>query len=382
MKKKKKYILLTFLLLFLVTGCYSSDDRKVAAQYRKQGEINAINYIYKKYGFKAKVKSVKEQFNCSSLWGCIDSTPNGRVVVKLNANKKDFFVYVTGKEESLDASDTYQKDEIENAFINFFKDNIPLNLYDYKMDFNNKTGFNTDGITKYYNNNLEEFLIYLDAMELYYIGENDLNELNLNTVESFLQTYKGTLDLINFKTKEKCNDYKNAKIENVSLSSDNMKNIYKHSMLRLYQGQRIFYKYDNISSYNDEVYVYSSKDDNNYIISISSLDSLNHYKELDSDLNDKKLEQVTNAYSIPSSSSFLYIYFPKEKVNANEKHNIFYASECYVNGEKKYYIDNYYGGSISNLKIGSVGNYYIGQNNFSHCDTNSEVTFALIKISN
>lgn len=373
MKKKKIYILLTFLLLFLVTGCYSSDDRKVAAQYRKQGEINAINYIYKKYGFKAKVKSVKERFNCSSLWGCIESTPNGRVVVKLNANKKDFFVYVTGEEESLDASDTYQMDEIENAFINFFKDNIPLNLYDYKMDFN------TEGITKYYNNNLEEFLIYLDAMELYYIGENDLNELNLNTVESFLQTYKGTLDLINFKTKEKCNDYKNAKIENVSLSSADMKNIYKDSSLQLYQREKTFHNYDNISDYNNEVYVYSPDDNSSYTISISSINSLSHYQELYSDLGDKKIEQVTNAYSISSNSSKIYIYFPKSKVNALDSDSIFYASECYVNGEKKYYIEDYFG-LDSIIKIGSIGNYYMAQQ-YSLCDTNSEIIFALIKIS-
>lgn len=376
MTKRNRCVLLIVMLLFLLTGCYSSSENKLAKQYRKQGEINAVNYVKTKYGFNAKIKSVQEEKNCNALWGCLDSSPNGNVIVKLNANKKDFFVYVTGKEESINASDDYQIDKIEKDLISFFENNISINLYDYKLDFNSK------GIKEYYDNNLEVILPYIMRLELYYIGDNDLNALNLDKVESGLQIHNSYIDLINFKTKEECDDYKNAKIENVSLSSDNMKNIYKHSMLRLYQGQRIFYKYDNISSYNDEVYVYSSKDDNNYIISISSLDSLNHYKELDSDLNDKKLEQVTNAYSIPSSSSFLYIYFPKEKVNANEKHNIFYASECYVNGEKKYYIDHYYGGSISNLKIGSVGNYYIGQNNFSHCDTNSEVTFALIKISN
>ena len=375
MLKRKKHILIVLMILFLLTGCYSSEEKKLAEQYKKQGKINAINYVNEKYGFNAKVKSVKEEVNCSSVWGCMDSSPSGDVIVKLNANEKDFLVYITGKEESIDAYDDYQMDEIEKDLIAFFKNNISIDLYDYNLSFNSK------GIKEYYDNNLETMLSYMMGLELYYIGEKDLNELNLNKVENFLQTYKGTLDLISFKTKEKCNDYKNAKIENVSLSSANMKNIYKDSSLRLYQGEKTFYNYDNISDYNNEVYVYSSKDDNSYTISSSNLDNLSHYRELYSDLDDKKLEQVTNAYSIPYSSSFLYIYFPKNKVNAKEYDNIFFVSECYVNGEKNYYIDSYFG-LESNIKIGSVGNYYIVQERYSQCDTNSEIVFGLIKISN
>lgn len=369
------YVLLILLLLFLPTGCYSSEEKKLAEQYRKQGEINAINYIKKKYGFNVEVKSIEEETFCSNLWGCLDSSPSGNVTLKLNANKKDFYVYITGKEESVDGSDSYQKDEIEKDFIEFLKNSISIDLYDYSI------GFNKNGIKEYYDNNLEDFISYISSLKLYYIGDNDFNTLKLDEVESFFKTYKYSLELINFKTKEKYIDYRNANIENVSLSSENMKNIYKDSTLRLYQGQWTFYNYNNITNYNNEVYVYSSKDDNSYVVSISNLDNLSHYQELYSDLSDKKMVQVTNAYSIPSSSSFLYIYFPKDKVKAKEWNNIFYASECYVNGVKKYYIDKYFGVE-SKLKIGSVGNYYIVQERYSQCDINSKINFALVKISN
>ena len=374
MLKKSKYIIIILIILFLLTGCYSSEEKELAKQYRKQGKINAINYVRKKYGFNAKVKSVKEENNCSSLLPIPDCTPNGDVVVELNANKKDFFVYVTGKEESVDAYDDYQINDIEKELIDYLKNNIPINLYDYKLSFEK-------GIKEYYDNNLEVMLPYITELELYYVGENNLNELNLNTIQNFFQTYKNSLYLINFKTKKKCDDYKNAKIKNTSISSPDMKNIYKDSTLDLFHGQRRFYKYDNISNYKKEVYVYSPSDDNSYVISSSYLDNLNNYKKLYEDLDDKKLEQVTNAYSIPYVSSYLYIYFPKNKVKAKDRDNIFYVSECYVNGKKKYYIDKYYG-LDSNIKIGSVGNYYIVQDRYSHCDKDSQIIFSLIKISN
>ena len=295
-----------------MTGCYSKEEKKLAKEYKKQGEINAINYVKEKYNFNAKVKSVVEESNCNVVWGCLDSSPNGNVIVKLNANNRDFYVYVTGKYKSTEATDDYQFKEIENDFIKFLRNNIDLNLYDYKLEFNSR------GIKEYYNNNLNSIASYISKIELYYIGENDLNELNLNNIEQELKNYTESINLIEFKTSEKCNDYKQATIENVGLSSDNMKNIYKYSMLTLNQGKKTYYKYDNISNYNDEVYLYSSQDDNNYEISIAKLNDLNYYKELYPDLNDKELVQATKAYSIPSSKSFLYIYFPMESVNAKE----------------------------------------------------------------
>ena len=94
MLKRVVYILIVLLAMFLLTGCYSSEESKLAKQYREQGRINALNYVNEKYGFDVKVKSVKEEKICSSVWGCMDSSPSGNVIVKLNANGKDFSVYV------------------------------------------------------------------------------------------------------------------------------------------------------------------------------------------------------------------------------------------------------------------------------------------------
>ncbi len=372
--KKNKLILIIVIITFFITGCYSKEANELAKRYRKQGKINAINYVKAKYNFNATVKSVDEEINCDSIWGCLSSSPNGSVRVKLNANNKDFYVYVTGEYKSNEAIDDYQFKEIETDFIEFFRNNIALNLYDYKLEFNSR------GIHEYYNNNLDDMISYISNIELYYIGENDLNQLNINSLEEKFKNHSESINLINFKTREKCNAYKKAEIENVSLSDDNMKNIYKSSMLTLSQGQKTFYNYDNITNYNDDAYVYSSQDNNKYEISLTNLDDLNYYKESYPELSDKKIVQVTNAYSIPSSDSFLYIYFPIEKVNAKKSDKIYLVSECNVNGNKKHFIESYYG-IDSTIKIGIVGDYYIEQIRYSQCDIDSVINFALIKIN-
>ena len=352
------------MILSLLTGCYSSEDRKLEKQYKKQAGINAINYVKEKYGFNAKVKSVDVNKQCTGLFPIPDDCwPDGRTVtVKLKANKKIFFVYIPGNEESVDGRDDYQMDVIEKDLIDYFKKNISIELYDYNLDL-------LFGIKEYYNNNLDFIIPYINELELYYIGENNLNELNLDKIEKFLQIYKKKLSLINFKTKEKCKEYKNVKMDDENWS-DAETSIYKTNSLLFYNGEKTFKKYDNISNYNDEVYIYSA--DNIYTITPSNLGDMSNYRKLYSDLENKKIKQL-NAYSIPYTSSYLYIYFPINKVTKFGYK--FFAFECYVNGEKKYYLHSHY----SNDAIRSIGNYYIEARDFM-CDVNSEITFGLLRI--
>lgn len=373
MSKYIKKMLFVFIICLLITGCYSKEERALAKQYEKEGKVYAINYVKEKYGFTAKVKSVKATRSCDVLWGCLDSKPSGDVDVKLKVNKKIFSVAVMGlDEDEISAADDYQHEIIKNDLLNYLKENIPLNLYDYKID-------NLKLITEYYDDNLEDMLQYIGNVELYYIGENNLGVLDLSQIEEFWKN-DYILKLINFKSKEKQEKYKNVNFKNLSLIDENMKNIYIDNIIKIKNGQKEFYQVDNITNSNGKVYVYSYKDKSNLEISLSKLDSLNNYQQLYTELNKKRLKQVTDAYSIKSTSSVLYIYFPKDKVKAKDSDNLFFAHECYVNQEKKYSIDLYFG-TDSNKKMGTDGNYYISLQNFSNCDANSEVIFSLIKIN-
>lgn len=66
---KKRLIFIIFVSLFLLTGCYSLKEQKLAIQYRKQGGKNAVNYIKRKYNIDAKIISTKEDKDCEGVWG-------------------------------------------------------------------------------------------------------------------------------------------------------------------------------------------------------------------------------------------------------------------------------------------------------------------------
>lgn len=363
----KKYLIL-ILILVLVSGCYSKEDKKLAKQYKEQAKINALDYVKEKYGIEAKVKSVKEEVECNNSWKCINSNPSGNVTVKLNYDKKDFIVFVTGKKKTTNALDNYQFNEIEESLINYFKNNINLELYDYKIKYN------TPYIQEKYDNNLNDMAKYIDKIELYYIGDYNL-DINTSSIESFLQVYNGTFNLIDFKTKELCDTYKKIEIENNSYLM-----IYKYNELNINNKQRSFHRYNNITTYNDEVYIYSPTTNNSFEISTGKLDEIKNYKKLYKDLDYKKIKIITNEYSINRPREILYIYFPKEKVSAKENDNVYLAFECYVKGIKKHFISSYFSDN-TDIKINNIGLYYMEEENLSICDVNKKINFALIKVS-
>ena len=361
----KKYFVL--LLILLLTGCYSMEDRKLAKQYKKQGKENAINYIKEKYGVDAKVKNVKEEVDCNNSWKCIHSTPTGLVTVKMNIDKKNFNVYVTGKEVSNEASDDYQLDTIENDLVNYFKNNTNIEFYDYKITFNTKY------IKELYNNNLNDIAKYIDNIELYYI-EKDINSINLGSINSFLQSYNGNINLINFKDTDACDAYKNIEFDKKEFLI-----IYKINELIINKNSRVSYVYDKFTTYNNEVYIYSPTTNNRFEITESNFDDIKKFKKLYKDLNYKKITLISNIYEINRPREVLYVFFPKNDLKNNYKDKLFVASECYVKGVKKQFINSYFH-DHTKIRINDIGLYYTEEENFSTCDANTKVSFALIKV--
>ena len=363
----KKYFVL-FLIALTLTGCYSREDKKLVKQYKNQGKINALNYVKEKYGVDGKIKKVKEEFDCNNSWKCIHTTPTGNVTVKMNLNDKDINVYITGKEESKDGADDFQINEIETGIIDFLKTNINLELYDYKINFNTKY------IKELYNNNINDMAKYIDSIELYYVGENNLNSINTNNIYSFLQVYNGNINLINFKDKDTCDSYKVVETEKKEFLI-----IYKESELVISKNNKNFYRYDKFTTYNNEVYIYSPNTNNKFEIAESKLSDIKNYKKLYTDLNYKKITQISNTFEINRPREVLYVFFPKNDLKNNYKDKLFVASECFVKGEKKYFINSYFH-DHTGIRINDIGLYYAEEENFSTCDANTKITFALIKV--
>lgn len=109
MKKYFVVVLLVACVVFL-GGCggLSKTDKS-------QGRENAIQYIENKYGFKPTVKSVKEQtYNGSPILGG-SASGTGYFYVKMEHEKKSFYVFISGLSVNTDGIDNYQVEVIEEA---------------------------------------------------------------------------------------------------------------------------------------------------------------------------------------------------------------------------------------------------------------------------
>lgn len=109
-RKKGLVIGLLLLVAFCFAGCYSFEEKVLAAEYKKQAKVNAVNYIKEKYGFEAKVKSVWVQ-----RLGEFDPFPNSDVFVTMKWADDEFVVRIAGDIETSDGFDNYQQEEILSA---------------------------------------------------------------------------------------------------------------------------------------------------------------------------------------------------------------------------------------------------------------------------
>lgn len=374
--KKYKIILIITLILTFITGCYSKEERALANSYEETAKKNAINYVKKKYKIDAKVQSVNADtnMNCQRdmLFDCNIKT-TGFVTVTFKYKDETFNVYISGKESTDYGTDDYQIKDIEKGFHDYFRENISSKIYDYKLKFNSR------GVTEYYSNNLDEMVQYISEVELYFIDEKNLNELKTDKIEKLFVNHTKPIYFINFNSIKDCEAYRDSKYD--IRFHDEIKDIYKESILTLQQGRKTFKKYDFISNYNDEVYVYS-QDEYKYEVNLTSIDNLENFTEFYDDLKGKKITSVTNFYSIkvpeakPKSRTYLYFYFPIDKVNFPNE-NIYFASSCSIKGRDYYDIDSY----LSGEKLYTMGNYYIFENYYDieKCDAGSTFKFGIIK---
>lgn len=154
----KKILFISLLSLLFLTACDSKEQKEKNAAFEEKASENAIDYIYEKYGFNAEVVSAK----INRQRGMFGSTPLSDVLVNMNYGDKDFQVYITGEESSKNGCDSYQADEIEEAFFEFIDEHITglqkLSLND-KRDTSTTIEFEKPLYSVYYDgNNLNEVL--------------------------------------------------------------------------------------------------------------------------------------------------------------------------------------------------------------------------------
>lgn len=370
--KKIKNIIIVIALIFLLTGCYSKEEKKLIKKYEDQAKINAVDYIKEKYGFDAEIISVKAARYNSSISPIPDWAPTGDVYVKLKANKKSFYVYITGEDYSISGIDSYQQEEIEDDIIKLLKDNINFKLYDYSITYPNTDIYNITNsnlIGEYYNkNNISEVLKNIENIELYYINYNKLNTLDLTNILPYI--FNTNVSLINFETIDDYEKYiseKENKDSHCQLSCDDRYIIYKKDALVINKGETKYYEY-NKSSFDNEIYIYSDNLEK-IDIKVSSIDLEKMKNELYNH-NYYDFEQVSNVYSIPQTSAYLFIYFPNQKIKISKNEELLLGYQCYRENSDYYAFYQY---PIFNVE------YYFFSERFSSCDSDKNINFMLLK---
>ena len=210
MKKRLFVCCLLLFLLFLLTGCgYTKEEKSLIKQYKEQGKENSINYIKEKYGMNAKVKSVTVCSKEYSLFPDSFSEPSETVQVKMNANGKNFYVYITAKEESTEGQDNYQFEEIKKDLVDSINNLVQIPVYKYEIS-GAKSIMNTEGLldkNEYYDgNNLGTIAGKLGInLFMHYIGDVDFSNIDFSSISDI--TNNIILMLINYDSKS---DYENS----------------------------------------------------------------------------------------------------------------------------------------------------------------------------
>lgn len=191
--KKIRILLLCCVFFFGIILVYISinntEEKSLAKTVKIQGKENAINYIREKYAIDAKVKSVKIINRSGALFGVV---PTKNVEVKMRANNKNFYVYITGEGKSTDGKDNYQFDEIVSDLVNSINNLVPIELYKYEIDATKTENNHLVGLLdkdKYYNgNNLSDIIKNMSiSLFMHYIGDVDFNSIDFSSISDITE---------------------------------------------------------------------------------------------------------------------------------------------------------------------------------------------------
>lgn len=109
--KKSVTIGLILLMPVVFTACYSKEERALVREYKKQAEINAVDYVKDKYGFTATVKSASVQQG-GNWFDTLDPFPTKVVFVTMKYGGEEFTVKTFGDRPTAEGFDNYQQEEI------------------------------------------------------------------------------------------------------------------------------------------------------------------------------------------------------------------------------------------------------------------------------
>ena len=352
--KKKIILFINVVLVFILTGCLSQEEKSKREIYYNQAKINAINYIEKKYGFTPEYISAK----CSDP-GKFGIDCNETIFVHMKHDQKEFDVLIDGDKETNQAQDNYQNDEIvedltkeiiNETGITPFNSSIEKRLKNYNVinTYYDKTNL-SEILEKHY---FEILFEYVDEKEF----KNNIIPNKLKRLDEY-----GKLVFVNYNSLDSYND---AKSHGTWVEEDHLKEnaMYIDNAILITNGEIKEYNFPIIKF--DGLYFYFGEY-NNITLSKTKLDDLSNWT------HNKFKKQVSDAYSINSIKDF-YIYIPVNKYKKYKPGDLYIGTQCIKKDGT-----SLYNGGLS-LHYSKISDYYVAKI-FITSDCVDDVRFAILK---
>lgn len=356
---KRKLIIFIVTCLFLLSGCYSYQERRQINQYASQASKNAIAYLQQKYGFTAKVlKTRTEKVNTAPVPN-FTPDPTGNVYIQMQYQNKKFIVYISGKKRTTDGLDNYQSQQIIEDILEIVERKTKAKPYFYAIEYGNPQ-LSYKGLVKeyYHQDNLKNVISHL-RLRCDYEKINNLSTLNASTFHQL--PLDSTYTLI--KT-----THRQTFLENQNYPHDYSLNQYApiiDSYVQITQ-KEVNYKKFNLQQ---QGYFYCMDAHDNKAISITQTAIPYTINEWEGKGATSKAQIISPAYHIKTSAKQIYLYIPKEIIKSSSTHisialvydnendqEIFTARLLQFQKQSNYYVYNLSTSNKSNIRFVIIEN--------------------------
>lgn len=361
--KKLITIILCVITLFSLSGCMTTETKRLKKQYEKDAVPIAIQYIESKYGFKPKVLEA----NAMTYTEYFSTTVSNNVIIKMSHNGKEFTTFLDGEEEDNVCYDSYEADTIEKLLKDYFKDkikgDIEVNVIFGNRSFNEelerefviKHKLNNNDIwTALKNNGAYDLTnVFIKMSEpisnLSYLTRNDLKEF------FDLEEHGIRLHIINFRDKT---DYDKISTENYFYNQFS-----DYDLIGLYATEVLYTNKEDPKGKTDLVYEkYTLEKAGNVLFAytgnaISNIDETFTLDDLPTDIktkvanNELMSSKVNIKFNNFGKMNKVYVYSKLEKPIKNETEDYKYDTVFLIDNNYDVYWNNYKKGYYVSLTL-------------------------------
>ena len=353
--KKLFYFIFLLTIIFTITGCsFSEINKEQKNNYEKVARENAIRYLEKKYGINVEIIKTEAEINfINDVNFGKRETLTGSVYVTCKYNSKQFEVYISGKEETLDGFDNYEYDKINKDVTELISRKVGGGYKRITLYYGLKNNLGYNGLISgvYDSSNIE---LFINANKINILSEYINSNIKLNKEFSNLTNSK--ILIVNYSDNE---SYNKSNFYNSFNLSDDEDFLVKINFIGVKEAYYYNFGHEKYYSFNvwknSNIYYYVDDLNVNNSISINLYNSIGN--------NELPITyQITDFKNIRNFN--IYVFFMSDSIkNYNLNNNYKVVLKC----DDKTYTEPVY----------KFNNYLAIELNLNNCYNSNKILFSL-----